>query len=353
MPKTIDKKTLEALLNISTKAQIAQRFGITTKSVTRLIRQYGLPNPQYVQSDETKRLRVESIQAARRRDPSLVESQIKGLRAHNRLIKGKQVEEVYPPDKAEEIKRKAREARMGKPSNRKPREGPKFCSICGAPVEPGGGKKVQAYCKSCMSTYFKGYYGQRKEHYKQITNKNRRRRQAIWREYLAQLKNRACKDCGKSYPSYCMDFDHLAPETKVADIPIMLSRNASEERILAEIEKTEIVCANCHRGREHKRYLQNNRNPAHLSPRQKRNKESIEQSKNRPCADCGGEFSSWQKDFDHVNGEKVERVNPARRDRQMRSGLRCMSSITHFLEKEIDLFTIWSKSRTLCVRSFA
>jgi hypothetical protein len=105
-----------------------------------------------------------------------------------------------------------------------------------------------------------------------------------------------------------MDFDHLDPETKVADIPIMLGRNASEEKLLAEIEKTEVVCANCHRGREHKRYLQTNRSPVHLSPRQKQNKEIIEQAKSCPCADCDGEFSSWQKDFDHVKGEKAERV---------------------------------------------
>jgi hypothetical protein len=305
MPETIDKQTLEALLKISTKAEIAERFGITAKSVTRLIRQYGLPNPGYVQSVETKRLRVEAIQAARRQDPSLIERQIKGLRAHNRLIKGNRVEDVYAPDKAAEIKRKAREARIGKPPNRKPREGPKFCSICGAPVEPGSGKKVQAYCKNCMSAYFKSYYDRRKEHYKQMNNESRRQRRAIWRERLAQLKNRPCKDCGKTYPHYCMDFDHLDSETKVADIPIMLRRNASERRLLAEIEKTEVVCANCHREREYKRYLQTGKDPVRLSPRQKKNKEIIEREKGRPCTDCGGKFSSWQLDFDHVTGEKL------------------------------------------------
>src|SRR5262245_43122685 len=245
MAKSVDKRTLEALLKTSTKAKIAEKFGITAKSVTRLIRQYGLPNPPYVQSDETKRLRVEAIQAARRRDASLIERQVKGLRAHNQMVKGKRVEDVYPPDKAAEIRRKAREARIGKPPNRKPREGPKFCSICGASVEPGDGKKVQAYCRSCMSVYFKGYYEKRKEHYKQMNKESRRQRHAIWRKRLAQLKNRPCKDCGKTYPPYCLDFDHLDPETKVADISIMLRRNASEDRLLAEIKKTEVVCANC------------------------------------------------------------------------------------------------------------
>ncbi len=305
MAKTIDKQTLEALLKTSTKTQIAEQFGITTKSVTRLIQQHGLPNPPYVQSEETRRLRVEAIQAARRQAPDLVERQVKGLRERAQLIKGKRLEDMYPPEQAAEIRRKASEARLGKPGHRKPREGPKLCSICGAPVEPGAGKKVQSYCKACMSVYFKDYYEQRKEHYRQITNENRRQRQALWRERFAQLKNCPCQDCGQTYPPYCMDFDHLDPETKVANIPVMLSRNASEERLLAEIEKTEVVCANCHREREHKRYLQTGKNPVHLSPRQKKNKEIIERAKSRPCTDCGGIFSVWQMDFDHVTGEKL------------------------------------------------
>ena len=83
MPKTIDRQTLEALLTSRTKTEIAEQYGITTKSVTRLIRQHGLPNPPYIQSEETKRLRVAAIKTAHRRDPDLIARKVKGSRKHN------------------------------------------------------------------------------------------------------------------------------------------------------------------------------------------------------------------------------------------------------------------------------
>lgn len=324
MPKTIDRQTLEALLTSRTKAEIAEQYRITPKSVTRLIRQYGLPNPPYIQSEETKRLRAEAIKEAQQRDPELIERKVKGIRAHNQKVKGKQWEELYPAEQVMALKEQARQRMLGKVL-RKPGNGPKLCALCGAEVETGKGRKTQSYCKACMSSYFKEYYGQRQKHYLKVTNESRRRRQAEWRQLLEQLKSKPCCDCGKSFPPFCMDFDHLEREFKVAAIPVMVSGNASKERILAELEKTEIVCANCHREREHQRYLQLGKTPSHLSPRQRRNKELIEQAKSRPCMDCGESFSLWQMDFDHVRGKKIGGV-----------GYLAMSATTEILIAEIE-----------------
>jgi hypothetical protein len=49
-----------------------------------------------------------------------------------------------------------------------------------------------------------------------------------------------------------MDFDHVAGE-KVDDICGMRMRTVARDR--AEIEKCEVVCANCHRARTHMRRL--------------------------------------------------------------------------------------------------
>ena len=324
MPKTIDRQTLEALLTSRTKTDIAQQYGITTKSVTRLIRQYGLPNPPYIQSEETRRLRIEAIKAAHHPDPELIARKVKGIRKHNQEMKGKHWEEIYTPEKVAELQSQARQRMLGNVI-RKPREGQKFCVLCGAVVEKGKSKKNRSYCQSCMSSYFKDYYGERKEHYLKITNENRRRRQSDWGKQLEKLKSKPCCDCGKTYPTFCMDFDHLDRQTKVAAIPVMIVGNASKERILAEIEKTEIVCANCHREREYQRYLQLGKTPVHLSPRQRRNKDLIEQAKNRPCLDCGERFSLWQMDFDHIKGGKIGRV-----------GYLAMSASTEMLLAEIE-----------------
>ena len=194
MPKTINKETLEALLATQPKSEIAKQFGITDKSVTRLIRQYGLPNPPYIQSEETKQRRALAVKAAHQRIPDLIERKVRGLKAHNEKIKGKHLEDVYPPEQAAQMKEHMRQLRLGKPLNRKPREGPKLCSVCGGMVETGTGKKQQSYCKACMSIYFKAYYQDRKQHYRELTNESRRRRQKEWGKYISELKSQPCKD---------------------------------------------------------------------------------------------------------------------------------------------------------------
>ena len=66
-------------------------------------------------------------------------------------------------------------------------------------------------------------------------------------KYTQDLKsNTPCMDCKQSYPYYVMDFDHRDPTQKVAHIQKMCT-SASWERLLQEIDKCDIVCANCHR----------------------------------------------------------------------------------------------------------
>ena len=63
-----------------------------------------------------------------------------------------------------------------------------------------------------------------------------------------------CKDCGKSYPYYVMDFDHLDGYTKVREINY-LSSTGRIGALKKELVKCEVVCANCHRIRTHERQL--------------------------------------------------------------------------------------------------
>jgi hypothetical protein len=67
-----------------------------------------------------------------------------------------------------------------------------------------------------------------------------------FREWLSALKATPCKDCGKTLHHPAMDFDHLQDD-KVSGISAMWSW--SREKVLAEIAKCELVCANCHRVR--------------------------------------------------------------------------------------------------------
>jgi hypothetical protein len=66
------------------------------------------------------------------------------------------------------------------------------------------------------------------------------------------LKAVPCADCGLSYPPFVMDFDHVKGE-KTKDISNLVQEGASLAALMAEIDKCEVVCANCHRIRTYKR----------------------------------------------------------------------------------------------------
>ena len=65
-----------------------------------------------------------------------------------------------------------------------------------------------------------------------------------FRFWLNNLKSGPCKDCGRSLHHAAMDFDHIRG-SKVIGVANMWSWG--RDKVLAEIEKCELVCANCHR----------------------------------------------------------------------------------------------------------
>lgn len=68
------------------------------------------------------------------------------------------------------------------------------------------------------------------------------------KEYVRTLKEQTpCKDCGNFYKHYQMDFDHI--EEKKFNISQMIKESRSIDSIQKEMNKCELVCANCHRER--------------------------------------------------------------------------------------------------------
>ncbi len=63
------------------------------------------------------------------------------------------------------------------------------------------------------------------------------------RAFVREFKNKPCLDCGKSYPPEVMEFDHLRDKSFV----LSKVKRHSKQTIIDEINKCELVCANCHR----------------------------------------------------------------------------------------------------------
>ena len=59
------------------------------------------------------------------------------------------------------------------------------------------------------------------------------------------LLNHSCIDCGEDDP-IVLEFDHINPDDKSSSVAALISRY-SLNRLIAEIEKCEVRCANCHR----------------------------------------------------------------------------------------------------------
>jgi len=77
------------------------------------------------------------------------------------------------------------------------------------------------------------------------------RKRRYWKtqaRMLDDLKRRACADCHRRFPVCAMDFDHRDPKDKRYTVSRMIGR-AGNGRIMAEVAKCDIVCANCHRDR--------------------------------------------------------------------------------------------------------
>jgi hypothetical protein len=72
---------------------------------------------------------------------------------------------------------------------------------------------------------------------------------ALMRQVLRDLKANPCEDCHQSFPPCVMDFDHIRGK-KRRNIGQLLKNSLGV--LLAEIEKCELVCANCHRIRTSK-----------------------------------------------------------------------------------------------------
>lgn len=89
---------------------------------------------------------------------------------------------------------------------------------------------------------------------KQKTKQRSEKRRNELRKKIAEIKEAiGCVDCKTKYPYYVLQFDHIKDD-KIDNIAAMISWYPWEE-IKKEIEKCEVVCANCHAMRTYKRKM--------------------------------------------------------------------------------------------------
>jgi len=107
-------------------------------------------------------------------------------------------------------------------------------------------KRGGSYSRACQNAYSK-------EHYRRNASAHKKRRSVNRLGYISTnqrwmveyLQGKGCVDCGEMDP-IVLEFDHVSG-TKVDDIGNMIRRGWGRHRIVAEVAKCVIRCANCHR----------------------------------------------------------------------------------------------------------
>jgi hypothetical protein len=97
----------------------------------------------------------------------------------------------------------------------------------------------------------KRYYEANKEKYlAQVKVISAKQKQAIRQLIDEYLSTHPCLVCGEDDP-VVLEFDHRDRETKEFTISEAVGRKMSVQRVQSEIDKCDVLCANCHRRRTH------------------------------------------------------------------------------------------------------
>lgn len=108
-------------------------------------------------------------------------------------------------------------------------------------------------CNECHRKYLKWHYSNNRQKYidkAHVFNKQHRKQNAL--RLVEFLRGKGCSKCGET-DLRVLDFDHRDRETKRHGIAKMINTQHWNS-ILKEIEKCDILCANCHRKRTAKQF---------------------------------------------------------------------------------------------------
>jgi hypothetical protein len=128
----------------------------------------------------------------------------------------------------------------------------KQCIKCNkeAPHVIRDGTRPRAYCIECQRIYAHEYYLRNKTRHRGARLESNKRQRIRARTFVQKIKERPCKDCKVQYPYYIMQFDHTVGKK---EFNIGRRGGRTVYTLADEIRKCDVVCANCHAIRTHKR----------------------------------------------------------------------------------------------------
>lgn len=93
-------------------------------------------------------------------------------------------------------------------------------------------------------------YGGKKNHCSTCRAANRKAKTAADTKWFSDYKKTLkCERCPENHPA-CLDFHHRDPKTKLFKVGGAAPSGMPQAKVMAEIAKCAVLCANCHR-KEH------------------------------------------------------------------------------------------------------
>lgn len=107
------------------------------------------------------------------------------------------------------------------------------------------GAKLWGICRECQRKQKVEWYHEHKEENREAKNQRTRDTRDAARQYVYDyLSTHPCVECGERDPRV-LEFDHVGAKTKT--ISEMITDGTTVATIQREIDKCQVLCANCHR----------------------------------------------------------------------------------------------------------
>jgi len=103
----------------------------------------------------------------------------------------------------------------------------------------------QGFCKECSKVYYKTWSEQTPERKNRHAEWKKERIKENQQKYLEHMVGKSCVDCGLS-DVRVLEFDHVRGK-KIDGVMQIIRRGNTWDKVLEEMAKCEIRCANCHR----------------------------------------------------------------------------------------------------------
>lgn len=114
------------------------------------------------------------------------------------------------------------------------------------------GIKRAYHCKQCSRKYIKKHYLDNREYYlKKASKRNRKIKDKANRYVGKYLQTHPCVDCGET-DILVLEFDHRDRSGKEEAVNRIIRNTGRMDKLVREISKCDVRCANCHRRKTEK-----------------------------------------------------------------------------------------------------